>query len=293
MHLFAGGCFFVWLVKLTKNQDLKMKKQLAIKNVRGFTLVEIAIVLVIIGLLIGGVLRGQELLNSARANAVNSQQTAVKTAYFGFVDRYKAQPGDLTAAQALLINSSTAPASASGDGNVLLADSPAFFNNLAQAGFISCSVCSDTSILTAGASGAVATYTPPAALTTTNTMTNTFGQPLVFLFNSGTTAGSTAIAGSNTAGSINFLATTTESAKPVLTTGSGMATNMLAELDRKSDDGNPSGGSFRYTDIVATGSTVAPFVPAAASSTCFNGSAAAGFSWSVNPPSICQGANLL
>ncbi|MEY4295714.1 MAG: hypothetical protein RLY82_1402 [Pseudomonadota bacterium] len=268
-----------------------MKKQIAVRDVRGFTLVEIAIVLVIIGLLIGGVLRGQELLNSAKMNAVAAQQNAIKTAYFGFVDRYKVQPGDLTGAQALLINSATAPASAAGDGNVLLADSPAFFNNLAQAGFISCTQCSDTSIVTAGTGGAVATYNPPTALTSTNSMTNTFGQPLAFLFNSGTTPSSTAITGSNTAGSINYLATTAESARPLLTTGTGMASNMLAELDRKSDDGNPGGGSLRYTDLVSS-SIAAPFVSAASSTACFAGSSAAGFTWSVNPPAQCQGTNL-
>ena len=36
------------------------------KQQSGFTLVEIAIVLVIIGLLLGGVLKGQELINSAK-----------------------------------------------------------------------------------------------------------------------------------------------------------------------------------------------------------------------------------
>ena len=37
----------------------------------GFTLVEIAIVLVIIGLLLGGVLKGQELINSAKVKNLN------------------------------------------------------------------------------------------------------------------------------------------------------------------------------------------------------------------------------
>ena len=39
----------------------------------GFTLVEIAIVLVIIGLLLGGVLKGQELINSAKVKNMASQ----------------------------------------------------------------------------------------------------------------------------------------------------------------------------------------------------------------------------
>ncbi len=260
-----------------------MKKQTS----RGFTLVEIAIVLVIIGLLIGGVLRGQELVNSARINSISSQQSAIKTAYFGFLDRFKALPGDLSAAQALLINSSTAPASVAGDGVILLADSAAFFNNLSQAGFITCASCSASTIVTPGTSGGVATYTPPAAgLNGANTLVNVFGQPLAFQYNSGAN-------GSNGAGAINFMSvTTTEGGAPTLTTGSMIASNLLAELDRKSDDGNPAGGSFRYTDIVATASTAAPFVSNTASSSCTTGVVATGFSWAVAPPSNCQGASL-
>ena len=37
---------------------------------QGFTLIEIAIVLVIIGLLLGGVLKGQELINAARVRNI-------------------------------------------------------------------------------------------------------------------------------------------------------------------------------------------------------------------------------
>ena len=260
----------------------KIKKQVQ----RGFTLVEIAIVLVIIGLLIGGVLRGQELLNSARINSIATQQTAISTAYLGFIDRYKAMPGDLTAAQALLINNLTAPASASGDGDVLLADSIAFFNNLAQAGFISCTSCTATGVVTAGASGAVASYTvPTTGLSGTNTMVNVYGTPLAFIKD-------TAMTGGSTAGSIEFLSTTAEPSKPMLTTGNTITSNMLAEMDRKVDDGNPAGGSFRYTDTTGISLTT-PKVSAAISATCFTAATASvAATWKVNPPGNCQGVTL-
>ena len=64
------------------------------KTQRGFTLVEIAIVLVIIGLLLGGVLKGQELINSAKAkNFVNDFRT-VPVFIYGYQDKFRALPGD-------------------------------------------------------------------------------------------------------------------------------------------------------------------------------------------------------
>lgn len=60
----------------------------------GFTLVEIAIVLVIIGLLLGGVLKGQELINSAKVkNMINDFRTTSALVY-GYQDRFKSFPGD-------------------------------------------------------------------------------------------------------------------------------------------------------------------------------------------------------
>ncbi len=60
----------------------------------GFTLVEIAIVLVIIGLLLGGVLKGQELVNSAKVkNFVNDFKT-VPLFIYGYQDKFRALPGD-------------------------------------------------------------------------------------------------------------------------------------------------------------------------------------------------------
>ena len=60
----------------------------------GFTLVEIAIVLVIVGLLLGGVLKGQELITSGKAKALYADKSAFQTAYNIYNDRFRAIPGD-------------------------------------------------------------------------------------------------------------------------------------------------------------------------------------------------------
>lgn len=64
----------------------------------GFTLVEIAIVLVIIGLLLGGVLKGQAMIDSAKVKALANDMKAVQTAYYGYQDKFRAVPGDDAAA---------------------------------------------------------------------------------------------------------------------------------------------------------------------------------------------------
>jgi prepilin-type N-terminal cleavage/methylation domain-containing protein len=61
---------------------------------KGFTLVEIAIVLVIIGLLLGGILKGQEMITQAKIKNVIADVTGVSAAMYGYQDRYRALPGD-------------------------------------------------------------------------------------------------------------------------------------------------------------------------------------------------------
>jgi prepilin-type N-terminal cleavage/methylation domain-containing protein len=71
---------------------LTLKK---IKNDQaGFTLVEIAIVMVIIGLLIGGVLRGQAMIENARVKRVAKQSDELRAAIMTFYDKYGVYPGD-------------------------------------------------------------------------------------------------------------------------------------------------------------------------------------------------------
>ena len=60
----------------------------------GFTLIEIAIVLVIIGLLLGGVLKGQELINNARVKSYANDFRNIPVYIYGYQDRFRALPGD-------------------------------------------------------------------------------------------------------------------------------------------------------------------------------------------------------
>jgi len=78
---------------------LKRKILMQVKNLqtqKGFTLVEIAIVLVIIGLLLGGVLKGQELITNAKIKAVTSDFENISAAYYAYQDRTGNVAGDGT-----------------------------------------------------------------------------------------------------------------------------------------------------------------------------------------------------
>ncbi|MDD4978983.1 MAG: prepilin-type N-terminal cleavage/methylation domain-containing protein [Gallionella sp.] len=64
------------------------------RNQSGFTLIEIAIVLVIIGLLLGGVLKGQELINSAKVKNLATDFRNIPVFIYGYQDKFRSLPGD-------------------------------------------------------------------------------------------------------------------------------------------------------------------------------------------------------
>jgi prepilin-type N-terminal cleavage/methylation domain-containing protein len=64
-----------------------------------FSLVELSIVLVILGLLVGGVLMGQSLIRAAELRRVVTDYNKYTTAVQSFRDKYFALPGDMTNAQ--------------------------------------------------------------------------------------------------------------------------------------------------------------------------------------------------
>jgi prepilin-type N-terminal cleavage/methylation domain-containing protein len=70
------------------------RKHSQMKPQSGFTLVEIAIVLVIIGLLLGGILKGQEMINQAKIKNLINDFNGISAAMYSYQDRYRALPGD-------------------------------------------------------------------------------------------------------------------------------------------------------------------------------------------------------
>lgn len=87
------------------------------KNNKAFTLVELAIVITIIGLLIGGVLKGQELLENARLTAAVNQIKAAQAGAITFKDIYKALPGEIVNPANFIQNCTTVPCNISGNGD--------------------------------------------------------------------------------------------------------------------------------------------------------------------------------
>ena len=82
----------------------------------GFTLVEIAIVLVIIGLLLGGILKGQEMISQARIKNAINDFNGVTVAITSYQDRYRALPGDDQNATTRW--TTQAPGKGNGDGTI-------------------------------------------------------------------------------------------------------------------------------------------------------------------------------
>jgi len=202
-----------------------MKHRSNARHQRGFTLVEIAIVLMIVGLLIGGILRGQELITSARVRNIIDQKSAIQTAYIGFLDRYRMLPGDLTPAQAAIVGngvraSNWAPV---GDGLInWFNESVLFFQNLTASGFISCGACM--------------TVTSSAASVVGNSPVNVYGDILI--------AGH--VDSRNNGSSWFDVAPAPGITQLRLYTGAQIPSQVLAEVDRKADDGLPGTGQFRF-----------------------------------------------
>ena len=198
-----------------------MKQQKSNNN--GFTLVEIAIVLVIIGLLLGGILKGQELINNAKVRAIADRQSSLKVAWFAFIDRFSALPGDYAQANVYITGANP------GDGNGLIADveAPLVFQHLTAAGFLRCAQCTETATTT--------------TVNGSNALVNNYGGVMSIWHDSNFYA----VKG----GALN------QSPRLMIHSGPRIPSNIIAEVDRKIDDGTPNGGDFVFNEYDTQGSS--------------------------------------
>ncbi len=201
------------------------------RNVQGFTLIEIAIVLVIIGLLLGGVLKGQELITSARVRNLISQQDGIKAAYLGFLDRYRALPGDYSQATTNITNVGTAcgtGGNGNGNGQVETGNGEHImvWDHLSKSGFINGSY----------------TCTANDALTPATSPANPYSMFLILDYD----------------GVYQDGANATGPARHNLKTGNQVPADILAEVDRKIDDGLANRGTFRFSAHTGLTAGLAP-----------------------------------
>jgi len=181
----------------------------------GFTLVEIAIVLVIVGLILGGVLKGQEMISNAKVRNVIDQSTAFQTAVYAFQDRFRALPGDFSNAAASINGVSSGANGGNGDGNGFINadnDRGLFWLHLSAAGFI-----------TGNFDGQPAPNNLNCPQTTCPR--NAFGSAMMFSY------GRAASGATTNAHEMRL--------------GRNVPVNVLSEIDRKTDDGAAETGSVQ------------------------------------------------
>ena len=224
----------------------------------GFTLVELAIVMIIIGLLIGGILKGQELIANAQVTATASQIKAYEAALTTFRDSYDAIPGDIAAPGARLPNCTTAPCDTANAGsNNRIAEAPAvaaaapaaseatrFWTHLEAADLIG-GVDYTAVTLTWGTAVPAAEIGGGFTVGYAATVANLIGS------------------GAATANSGHYLSLRNDAATAVAAdaANSALRPTQAARIDRKLDDGIADAGS-----ILASGAE-----GATAGTSCFNG----------------------
>ncbi|MDO6461330.1 type II secretion system protein [Granulosicoccaceae sp. 1_MG-2023] len=181
---------------------------------KGFTLIEISIVLVIVGLILGGVLKGQALIDSARVRSVINDINGIRAAWYGFQDRFHALPGDYPDASATIHADAN---DGNGNGEIDTTNEIAgVWHHLAEAGFISGDF--DTT-----ASGVT-------TIEGTECSADSCPQNPYYGFYKIASAQKAADAGNR---SIEFF------------TGDKIPSSVLFQIDQKLDDGKPGSGLFR------------------------------------------------
>jgi len=223
------------------------------KSESGFTLIELSIVLVIIGLIVGGVLVGQDLIKAAEVRATITQVEKYNTSVRTFQGKFGGLPGDLTHATALEYGLKSITGATGGDGNGIIETTTAgviglagepllFWNELSVAGMVDGSYGTGMGFATTTAGDTV-------AATTSATLNNFIPAAKMGRANS-FTVGSTGGTNYYVLGNIGQ-ATLVLNGVYAAATSEGLSPVEANNIDKKIDDGFPATGTIRAMSTVA------------------------------------------
>lgn len=201
----------------------------------GFTLVEIAIVLVIIGLLLGGVLKGQELINSAKVKNFATDFRNIPLFIYGYQDKYKALPGDHVTVTTAITGSTKATTPTTSGGNACVS-SLCQGNGVIDGVWNTVTVTDETALFWQHARLAGLAAGPTSTTDTTYFPTNADGGRI------GIESGSAATGGAYISGMT----------PTYLLCSSGILGKYAKQLDTTLDDGNTATGSMRVVTATHT-----------------------------------------
>lgn len=225
-----------------------MKKSGNLKHSqKGFTLIELSIVLVIIGLIVGGVLVGQDLIKAAEIRATIGQLEKYNAAANTFRTKYNGLPGDLSSPANYGMTPTDDAATAGLNGNGMIegcdasgvkfgCETAAFWNHLSTANLVDGSF-SNTTMTASYATGVTfsGSILPTAKLG---------GGNFIFIGNNGT---------SNT---FRVVGLTSAASSGVITSTNALNPTESYQIDVKLDDGVPTSGIVLAYDAAAIAYTL-------------------------------------